>query len=259
MAEDLPVVTESRWLAEAVEALIGYRFRDVPLLTTAFTLPSWRTEASTGTNNQRLEFLGDAVLGLLAAEHLYAAHTDTDEGGLSVMRIQVANGRSLAEVARRMGLSGLMRVGKSERQSGGRDREGALADTLEALLGAVWIDGGYEAARAFFHRFLADQICADQVAGVLQAGNPKGQLQERTQAFDGSVPSYTLVETVGPDHQPQYRIRVSLSTGFSAEAEGASKRVAEAAAAQAMLDAINASETHLPFSGGSSIRKVDSP
>jgi ribonuclease-3 len=246
MPEDLPSVTHNRWLADAVEALAGYRFGDIALLTTALTLPSWRTDATTGANNQRLEFLGDAVLGLLAAEHLYASHAAMDEGGLSVLRIQVANGRTLAEVARRMGLSGLMRVGTSEERSGGRDREGALADTLEALLGAIWLDGGCEAARAFFRRFLAGSFNADQMGGVLHAENPKGRLQERTQSCDGSVPLYTLVATVGPDHQPQYRVRVSMNTGFSVEAEGASKRAAEAAAAQAALDALDAGETRLP-------------
>jgi ribonuclease-3 len=244
--EDRSSLTDDRWLADAVESLVGYRFGDLTLLTTALTLPSWRTDAKTGANNQRLEFLGDAVLGLLAAEHLYACHATADEGGLSLLRIQIANGRALADVARRMGLSGLMRVGKSESRSGGRDREGALADTLEALLGAIWLDGGCEAARAFFQRFLAGPLNADQMGAVPQADNPKGRLQERTQACDGSVPLYTLVETVGPDHQPQYRVRVSLSTGFSVEAEGASKRAAEAAAAQAALDALDAGETRLP-------------
>jgi ribonuclease-3 len=246
LPENPPAATDDRWLADAVEALAGYRFGDLSLLTTALTLPSWRTDAKTGANNQRLEFLGDAVLGLLAAEHLYASHTDTDEGGLSVLRIQIANGRALADVARRMGLSGLMRVGKSEERSGGRDREGALADTLEALLGAIWLDGGCEAARAFFRRFLAAPVNADPMGAVLQTDNPKGRLQERTQACDGSVPLYTLVATVGPDHQPQYRVRVSLSTGFAAEASGTSKRAAEAAAAQAALDALDAGETRLP-------------
>ncbi len=246
LPEGLPSVTDNRWLTDAIEALTGYRFVDVTLLTTALTLPSWRTDAKAGTNNQRLEFLGDAVLGLLAAEHLYTHHADTDEGGLSVLRIQVANGRTLAEIARRMGLSGLMRVSKSEERSGGRDREGALADTLESLLGAIWLDGGCEAARAFFRRFLAGQFNADRMRAVLHADNPKGRLQERTQACDGSVPLYTLVASVGPDHHPQYRVRVSLSTGFVAEAEGASKRVAEAAAAQAALDALEAGETRLP-------------
>jgi ribonuclease-3 len=244
--ENLPASADGRWLADSFEALAGYRFIDIALLMTALTLPSWRTDAKTGANNQRLEFLGDAVLGLLAAEHLYAAHTDADEGGLSLLRIQIANGRTLADVARRMGLSGLMRVGKSEERSGGRDREGALADTLEALLGALWLDGGCEAARAFFLRFLAGPFDADPIRGVLHAGNPKGRLQERTQACDGSIPLYTLVATVGPEHQPQYRVRVSLSTGFTAEAEGASKRVAEAAAAQVALDALDAGETRLP-------------
>ena len=224
-------------LIDAVAAASGYCFRDASLLDTALTLPSWYVEAKTGTDNQRLEFFGDAVLGLLAAEHLYGAFPDLDEGGLSMLRAQIINGRTLADVAREIGLGPLMRVGRSDERNGGRCRENAFADTLEALFGAVWLDGGLDAARAFFHRVLAKRICAEFTPTALQIENPKGQLQERTQAADGSIPVYELVETVGPDHQPEYRVRVTLQSGLSASATGPSKRAAEAAAAQAALDA----------------------
>ncbi len=233
-------------MVEAVEELIGYRFHDPELLRDALTLPSWHTEARPGTDNQRLEFLGDAVLGLLAAEHLYTTYHGIDEGGLSLLRAQITSGRALAEVARAMGLGALMRVGKSDERTGGRTREGALSDTLEALVGAVWLDGGPCAARGVFQRLLADRILADRTQTSLQMENPKGRLQERTQAADGSVPIYELMETVGPDHQPQYRVRVLLSNGVAAEAVGAGKRAAEAAAAQAALDALDGGDASQP-------------
>lgn len=224
-------------LLEAVAAVSGYRFRDVSLLKTALTLPSWYAEAKTGTDNQRLEFFGDAVLGLLAAEHLYAAFPNLDEGDLSILRAQIISGRTLADVAREIGLGTLMRMGRSDEHNGGLCRENALADTLEAVFGAVWLDGGLAAARAVFCRLLTKRICDESSQIVLQIENPKGRLQEQTQAIDGSVPIYELIEAVGPDHQPQYRVRVTLNSGLSASATGSSKRSAEAAAAQAALDA----------------------
>jgi len=244
---------------DAVEAIIGYRFRDGDLLRTALTLPSFRVETCVGANNQRLEFLGDAVLGLLSAEHLYTAYAGVAEGGLSLLRIQVTNGRALAEVARAIGLGNLMRVGKSDERTGGRDRDGALADTLEALLGAVWLDGGLAAARDVFQRLLADRVCAERTQTALQFDNPKGRLQELTQAADGSVPAYELVGVTGPDHQPAYRVRVTLSTGFAAEAEGAGKRVAEAAAAQAALDAIGSGACRLASPGAAAVQPEREP
>ena len=235
----LNALTEDVSLIDAVAAASGYCFRDASLLQTALTLPSWYAEAKTGTDNQRLEFFGDAVLGLLAAEYLYAAFPDLDEGGLSMLRAQIINGRTLADVAREIGLSALIRVGRSDERKGGLCRENAFADTLEALFGAVWLDGGLEAARAVFRRLLGGRICVEPDPSALQIENPKGRLQELSQAADGSVPDYELIETVGPDHQPEYRVRVTLKSGLSAAATGSSKRAAEAAAAQAALDAFD--------------------
>lgn len=229
----------SEMLIGSVQEAIGYRFHDGTLLVRALTLPSWYDEARTGTDNQRLEFLGDAALGLLAAEHLYAAHPGLDEGGMSLLRTRVTSGRALAEVARQIGLGALLRLGRSEESSGGRDREGALADTLEALFGAVWLEGGLEAARNMYRGLLADRVCAMDATETVRDDNPKGRLQEWAQAFDGSVPVYELVDTSGPDHQPRYKTRVTLSSGLTAVASGLNKRAAEAAAAQVALQALD--------------------
>jgi len=228
-------------LAGVVGEACGYRFRDASLLEQALTLASWHDDARPGSDNQRLEFLGDAAIGLLAAEHLYAAHPGLDEGGMSLLRTRVTSGRALAEVARRIGLGRWLRMGRSdELTGGGREREGALADTLEALFGAVWIDGGLEAARGVYRRLLADLVSIADVAEALRNDNPKGRLQERSQAADGSIPVYEVVDTSGSGHQPRFTVRVTLCSGLTAVASGSSKRAAETAAALGALAALDA-------------------
>jgi ribonuclease-3 len=215
---------------------IGYVFRDVVLAECAITLPSWYVETAVGRDNQRLEFLGDAVLGLLAANHLYNSFPDLDEGEMSLLRTRVTSGRALAEVAREIGLNALLRIGKSEEAVGGREREGALADAIEAVFGAVWLDGGLAAVEGVYNRLLAHRASAANGVLAVRRDNPKGCLQELTQAEDGSVPCYRLVTISGPPHKPLYRVSVTLNSGLRAMAEGASKRAAEAAAAQAVLE-----------------------
>ena len=218
----------------ALESRLGYAFAEPYLLQTALTHPSFRHEhPGMQTDNQRLEFLGDAVLGLLLAEQLFLERPDADEGALTVLRSRCANGTILAEIARELELDNLLRLGRGANSDGNRCRDSNLAAAIEAVLGAAWIDGGIEAARAIYARLFRDR------AGVMQADdlwrdNPKGELQAHVQAAGPDLPVYTLIAAEGPDHARRYRVRVEAA-GYSAVGEGTSKRDAEKAAARAWL------------------------
>lgn len=220
-----------------LERSIGYRFRKRALLDTALTHPSFTFEAgSAGQDNQRLEYLGDAVLGLLAAQHAFQHHADADEGLLTVLRSRIASGRALAEMARTIHLGTFLRIGRGEERAGGRDRDGMLADSMEAIFGAAWLDGGLHASQKLFAKLVSPLLEAQPTA--VWAGNPKGELQELAQRAYHAAPSYERVAAEGPAHAPRYRVRVSAGSS-SASGEGRTVRAAEAAAATALLDTIN--------------------
>lgn len=230
-----------------LERLIGHQFRDHSLLENALTHASYRVESGCITgDNQRLEFLGDAVIGLLAAESLYELHATLDEGGLSVLRSQATSGKTLAATARRIGLGAWLRMGRGELLAGGPERDGALADALEAVIGAVWLDGGLKAARKTY-AILATQ--SDQVRPLdVWAGNPKGRLQELAQCLYHTIPVYTICVESGPAHRPSYRVRVCIGQDLSAEDEGPTKRAAEAAAAARLLNTLPSTMADFPAS-----------
>lgn len=215
---------------EALEERLGYRFRRPELLQAALTHPSFRHEhPESGADNQRLEFLGDAVLDLLLAEQLFMEQPQADEGALTVMRSRCSNGRALAETARGIELGGCLRLGRGA----ARCTPSSLAAALEALLGAAWMDGGIEAARTIYAQLFRGS------AGALDAepwtDNPKGELQARVQAGEPVLPVYTLLAADGPEHAPRYRVQVEAA-GRHAVGEGGSKQEAEKAAARAWLE-----------------------
>lgn len=218
-----------------LETLIGHTFADRRLLETALTSPSFRAVPGNEAveDNQRLEFLGDAVFGLLSAEHLFTRYPGEDEGSMTVRRSRMASGKALAVMARRIGLGSYLRMRKQDEAQGGRDNDRFLAEAMEALFGAVWRDGGLAAAQGFFER-LAEFVPQEPLDPW--SGNPKGSLQELAQrhAWPDS-PSYTLVGSHGPDHAPEYTVRASVHGGHSAEGTGKTKREAETAAASALL------------------------
>jgi ribonuclease-3 len=217
-----------------LEKRLGYRFKDRALLQTALTHPSYCFEhASAPDHNQRLEYLGDAVLGLLAAQHAFDQHADANEGQLTVLRSQVASGKALAETARAIGLGTFLRMGKGEERSGGRDRPSMLADSMEAVFGAAWQDGGLRASQKLFTQLIAPRLPAD---GTSQPhDNPKGALQELAQATYQCTPVYERLAVEGPAHAPRYRARVHVQhqEGIG---EGPTRRAAEAAAAAQLLE-----------------------
>ena len=223
-------------LAELQQRL-GYSFRDENRLRLALTHPSIAHEASTAiAHNQRLEFLGDAVLGLALARELYEKFPDADEGLLTKSRAKLVNATTLAAHGRALDLGAQLVLSRGEENTGGRDRASALADAFEAVLGAIFLDGGFEAAREFILR----EFAADFAELALPAGieNPKGELQELLQAKSPVAPAYQLITSDGPDHDRNFICAVLHEGVELARGAGKSKKAAESAAALAALQQI---------------------
>lgn len=182
-------------------------------------------------NYERLEFLGDRVLGLAMAEWLYELFADEPEGSLSKRLNALVTGPVCAEVAREIGVRPLVRLGKQARDDGAGDSDNVLGDVMEALIGALYLDGGYGPARAFVRSAWASRIHADTRAPQ----HPKSALQEWAAANNRKPPAYEVVDRSGPHHAPRFTVRVSLGSFASTEAEGSSKQEAETAAARALL------------------------
>jgi ribonuclease-3 len=218
-------------LSGALRALserLGHEFRNPSVLIRALTHGS---RGSGEGDNQRLEFLGDRVLGLVMAEALLAADPSADEGRIAPRFNALVRREICAEVARDVDLGAGLKLGRSEMIGGGRKKEALLADAMEAVIAAVYLDGGLEAARAMILRLWGDRIAA----APEDARDAKSALQEWAQGRGLPPPSYGLLTREGPDHAPRFVIEARLSTGETERAEGATKRAAEHAAAAALL------------------------
>ena len=205
---------------------------DVPedLLVLALTHRSYAYEHGHLPTNERLEFLGDSVLGLVVTESLFRAHPDLPEGSLAKMRSAVVNAKALADVGRAIGLGDFLLLGRGEEATDGRDKNSILADTVEAVIGAVFIGCGMAAAEVLVHN-LVDQLIAE--AATLGAGlDWKTSLQELCAQLSLGVPAY-VVEDSGPDHAKEFTARVQIGLELYGYGEGTSKRIAEQAAASA--------------------------
>ena len=213
-----------------LEAAIGYRFKDASLLDHALTHVSATTGDRAGSY-QRLEFLGDHVLGLVISDMLFRAFPKADEGELSRRLADLVRRESCADVARAIDLGTALKLGASEANAGGRVRTAILADVCEALIGAVFIDGGYDAGAAMIERLWGERMRAP--ARPLR--DPKTVLQEWAQARGLPTPVYREVGRTGPHHSPEFRVTVVLPKYEQIEGLGPSKRAAEQAAAAAML------------------------
>ncbi len=215
-----------------VEAALGYRFTDGRLLDMALT------HRSLGEgHNQRMEFLGDSVLGLLIAELLYELSPAEAEGDLSKRLVSLVNGEQLADIARRIGLGAQLAMSPSEEDQGGRDNRSNLEDACEALLGAVYLDGGLEAARGIITRFWKP-FAVEMKSPPKDA---KTALQEWAQARGLPLPEYVVLSADGPSHAPQFVIEVRVDGCEPLRAEAGNKKQAERLAAQALLAAIERS------------------
>ena len=215
---------------QAFEARIGHRFADPGLLVEAVTHASM--SSPTRSDNQRMEFLGDRVLGLVMAEALLEADPAAAEGLLAPRYNALVRKEICADVARDIGLGDVLRLGRSEMVSGGRRKQALLGDAVEAVIAAVYLDAGFEAARSLILRLWGTRIGA--VEG--DARDAKTALQEWAQARGMPPPSYAEVARSGPDHAPVFVIAASLQNGARAEATAGSKREAQQAAAKALLD-----------------------
>lgn len=214
----------------ALQGRIGHSFGRPELLLRAVTHAS--ISSASRPDNQRLEFLGDRVLGLVMAEALLAADPKATEGQLAPRFNALVRKETCAEIAREIGLGDVLKLGRSEMMSGGRRKEALLGDATEALIAAVHTDAGFDAARKLILRLWQGRIAA--VAE--DARDPKTSLQEWAQARGLALPAYTETGRDGPDHQPMFTVTVELETGAAASARAGSKRVAEQAAARALLD-----------------------
>jgi ribonuclease-3 len=213
---------------------IQHQFRDPGLLRLALTHPSVaHEEGRMVQHNQRLEFLGDAVLGLVLTKELYEKFPSVSEGPLTKARAQMINRRTLAEQARQIALQDYLILSRGEEANLGRSRASALADAFEALIGAVFLDGGFEAARGFvlrsFHRAFGE------LAVIPTLDNPKGELQEILQAKSPDAPHYAVVRATGPDHDRDFECVVSHGGIELGRGLGKSKKSAESEAAIAAL------------------------
>lgn len=220
----------------ALEKNVGYRFRDRRLLQEALTHRSRANEVSGGLpDNQRLEFLGDSILGFIIGHELFLRHPDWKEGELSRHRSALVDEENLARLARGVDLGSCLGIGRGEELSGGREKKSLLADAYEAFLAAVYLDGGMQAVQRLVRRQF----------GHLLAGEPatlsrdyKTELQELTQARLAVIPRYELLESTGPDHDRSYRVAVFVNDAIAGEGVGRSKKGAQQAAARQALETI---------------------
>lgn len=213
---------------------LGYKFRDGALLQQALTHRSYAHG-----NNERLEFLGDGLLNFVIGERLYALQPKAEEGALSRLRASLVREETLALLGRDLQLGELLRLGESELKSGGYRRDSILADALEAIIGAVFIDGGFDAARGVCERLYAPLLADLPDAESLK--DPKTRLQEALQADGRPLPRYEILSESGPPHARRFAVRCLLPDNESfTESEGASRRSAEQRAAELMISKIHA-------------------
>ncbi len=232
MATNLRAATVARH--PVLERRIGHRFKNSALLAQALTHRSFGSP-----HNERLEFLGDGVIGCVIAEELYARFPDIAEGELSRLRASLVREAALAGVARALGLAGFLRLGEGEISSGGAERPSILADALEATYGAVFLDGGYEAVRAAVRHTFGEAL--DGLDPRLPAKDAKTRLQELLQGRRQKLPEYRVVATAGAAHKQVFEVEcIAAGIGLRASGSGSSRRRAEQQAAASLLRQIEA-------------------
>jgi ribonuclease-3 len=224
------LTTEER--LEAAQRLTGHEFADPGLATLALTHPSYTDEPHATLDYERLEFLGDAVLSLVVVEEVYKRFPDLSEGTLTKIKIAIVSGTTLSETAAALGLGELILLGESERGTGSRGMTSALENAFEALVGAVFLDGGLDSAREFVLTTLGERITRDAVEDL---EHPKSRLQEIVQSR-GVSPVYEITAEDGPPHNRRFSARVLIGGVTVSEGTGCSKREAEMRAAAQALD-----------------------
>lgn len=225
---------QRRKTLNALEERLEYRFHDLALLDTALTHTSYvKGDGRASAHNERLEFLGDAVLELCTSEYLYLRFPDYDEGAMTRLRAQAVCEGALYEVAREYGLGAMLLLGRGEDHSGGREKPSILSDAVEAVIGALYIDGGMEVAKGFIMRFVHNSV-ADAMAGRLIKDH-KTMLQEYVQKRHMGQIVYELTGSSGPDHNKTFTMRVLVAGETAGIGEGLTKQEAGQQAARAAL------------------------
>lgn len=217
------------------ERIAGHRFATPALLDAALTHPSYAAEHPGATGYDRLEFLGDAVLGFIVSGELYRAFPGAPEGELTLRKHHAVSGESLSGTADALGIGDLVRLGRGAESAGERLRASVLENVFEALVGALFLDGGLPAARAFVTSSLDARYSAD----IVPAADPKSALQQLTQARHQALPEYRIVDVQGPPHRRTFFAEVSLGGEVCGRGSGASKQSAEKAAAASALSALD--------------------
>lgn len=234
MPKDLP----------SLEQRLGYKFNSFSLLERAVTHRSWAHEKLPdgseedvrNLHNESFEFIGDSVLGLAVAEQLFSKHPDTSEGGLTLMKHQLVSADTLARLAENLGLGEFLRLGKGEEKTGGKKKHALLADMLEAIIGAVFLDSGYVAARSFIGRIFMEEL---KTATPKKATDFKTLLQETLQARKSAAPTYSVTSTEGPPHARTFHVEAKWDTGV-VNGSGSTIKQAEMEAASKALEMISA-------------------
>ena len=224
-------------MIKELEEAIGYRFQNIGLLQNALAHSSYANERwhNSLMSNERLEFLGDSVLGMLVADYLYRSFPDRPEGELTRMRADMVCEHTLASIAQGLGLGQHLLLGKGEEQGGGRSRESILADAVESVIAACYLDGGMDAAKAFVEKFVLVNVPVRK----LNNADYKTALQELVQQKKNQTIVYTLVGESGPDHDKQFRVELTINGEPAGVGVGSSKKRAEQDAARQALEALN--------------------
>jgi ribonuclease III len=230
---------------EALEQKLGYHFQDRELVVRALTHRSWVSERNpklpdNDNDNEQMEFLGDSILGFLVSESLVLRHPAAWEGQLSQWKSHLVSASHLHRCAMNLGLGEYLRLGRGEERNGGRGRRALLANAFEALIAALYLDGGVEPARSFGQQNGLDVIDEPEDIHALALLNYKSVLQERVQALGLAAPRYSIVETNGPEHAKIFVVEARIGTQFATRAEGSSKKQASQEAARLLIQELNA-------------------
>lgn len=228
---------------EAFEEKLGYRFRNRELLIRALTHRSSLCERSPGDpeniDNEQLEFLGDSILGFIASESLVARNPSVREGQLSQWKAHLVSATHLHLCALELALGDHLRLGKGEERNGGRERKALLANALEAVIAAIYLDGGIDVTRNFIEEHVLNVLDSPHEVESIGRLNHKSVLQERTQALGLPVPRYATVETSGPEHNKVFTVEVRIGNQLASRAAGTSKKAASQQAAQLLLEKLD--------------------
>jgi ribonuclease III len=224
---------------EELEARLGHVFSNRELLLRALTHKSLLAEVAAGdapvADNERLEFLGDAILGFLASDYLLNACPDYPEGKLSRLKAHLVSSVHLHEVALELGIGDYLQLGKGEELSGGRGKKALLANAVEALIAALYIDAGLDACREFLRRYAWGSVRLEEIGGVTVPVDAKSALQEFAQARKLPVPRYHVIRETGPEHAKLFTVEARIGKEYAAQADGASKKYAGQKAAEQLL------------------------